>query len=283
MATIRSSIVVQDMASSVFARINSNLNRTTRGFKNLNNEMSVAPTKAINNAEKLNQSALQTELTYQAELQVLRQVEAEARKIIAAEGTQTARAQDIIASVREQRSLVQSLKGNYDNVAKSIKNGHDNQEQFNNSINTANTSSNTLLSTIKNIALTLGGITAVKGVVDLSDATTSNRARLELIVDDNGSVADLENKIFAMSNRTRSDFLETTSVVSKLGILAGELFESTDEIVAFTELMNKNFAISGASIQEQTAAMYQLTQAMAARQITRRRVPFYYGKCTTFS
>lgn len=283
MATIRSSIVVQDMASSVFARINSNLNRTTRGFKNLNNEMSVAPTKAINNAEKLNQSALQTELTYQAELQVLRQVEAEARKIIAAEGTQTARAQDIIASVREQRSLVQSLKGNYDNVAKSIKNGHDNQEQFNNSINTANTSSNTLLSTIKNIALTLGGITAVKGVVDLSDATTSNRARLELIVDDNGSVADLENKIFAMSNRTRSDFLATTSVVSKLGILAGESFGSTDEIVAFTELMNKNFAISGASIQEQTAAMYQLTQAMAARQITRRRVPFYYGKCTTFS
>ena len=67
MATIRSSIVVQDMASSVFARINSNLNRTTRGFKNLNNEMSVAPTKSINNAEKLNSADLKTELTYQAE------------------------------------------------------------------------------------------------------------------------------------------------------------------------------------------------------------------------
>lgn len=264
MATIRSSIVVQDMASSVFAKINSNLNKTTRGFKNLNNEMSVAPTKSINNAEKLNASALQTELTYQAELQVLKQVEAEARKIIAAEGTQTAKAQDIIASVREQRSLVQSLKSNYDNVAKSVKNAHDNQEQFNNSINTANTNSNKLLSTVKNIILALGGITAMKSLVDLSDTTTSNRARLELIVDDNGSVADLENKIFAMSNRTRSDFLATTSVVSKLGILAGDSFKNTDEIVAFTELMNKNFAISGASIQEQTAAMYQLTQAMAA-------------------
>lgn len=264
MATIRSSIVVQDMASSVFAKINSNLNKTTRGFKNLNNEMSVAPTKSINNAEKLNASALQTELTYQAELQVLKQVEAEARKIIAAEGTQTAKAQDIIASVREQRSLVQSLKSNYDNVAKSVKNAHDNQEQFNNSINTANTNSNNLLSTVKNIILALGGITAMKSLVDLSDTTTSNRARLELIVDDNGSVADLENKIFAMSNRTRSDFLATTSVVSKLGILAGDSFKNTDEIVAFTELMNKNFAISGASIQEQTAAMYQLTQAMAA-------------------
>lgn len=264
MATIRSSIVVQDMASSVFAKINSNLNRTTRGFKNLNNEMSVAPTKSINNAEKLNSAALQTELTYQAELHVLKQVEAEARKIIAAEGTQTARAQDIIASVREQRNLVQSLKGNYDNVAKSVKNGHDNQEQFNNSINTANESSNKLLGTVKNIVLALGGVTAIKSLVNLSDTTTSNRSRLELIVDDNGSVAELENKIFAMSNRTRSDFLETSNVVAKLGILAGDSFKNTDEIVAFTELMNKNFTISGASVQEQTAAMYQLTQAMAA-------------------
>lgn len=264
MATIKSSIVVQDNASSVFVRINSNLNKTTTGFKNLNNQMSVAPTNAINNAEKLRTSALQTQLTYEAELQVLRQVEAEARKIIAAEGTQTARAQDIIASVREQRTLVQSLKSNYDNVAKSIKNGNDNQNQFNRSINTANSNSNKLLNTVKNIAISVGGISAIKNLFSLSDTTTSNRARLNLIVDDNGSVEELENKIFAMSDRTRSSFLDTTSVVSKLGILAGDSFENTDEIIAFTELMQKNFAISGASIQEQTSAMYQLTQAMAA-------------------
>lgn len=264
MATIRSSIIVQDMASSVFARINSNLNKTTRGFKTLNNEMSVAPTKAINNAEKLNASALQTELAYQAELQTLRQVESEARKIIAAEGTQTAKAQDIIASVREQRSLVQSLKSDYDKVSNSIKQGNDSQNKFNNSLNVANSNGNKLLNTVRNIVVAVGGMAAVKNLVNLSDTTTSNRARLSLIVDDNGSVEELENKIFAMSNRTRSSFLDTTSVVSKLGILAGDSFKNTDEILLFTELMNKNFTISGASIQEQTSAMYQLTQAMAA-------------------
>ena len=264
MATIRSSIVVQDMASSVFAKINSNLNRTTRGFKNLNNEMSVAPTKAINNAEKLNQSALQTELTYQAELQVLRQVEAEARKIIAAEGTQTARAQDIIASVREQRSLVQSLKGNYDNVAKSVKNGHDNQEKFNNSINTANQSSNKLLSTVKNIVLALGGVTAIKSLVNLSDTVTNNKARLSLVVDDGGSVEELENKIFASADRARADYLNMTSSVSKLSLNAGSAFKSNDETIAFAELLNKQFAISGAQQQEISSATLQLTQALGS-------------------
>lgn len=264
MATIRSSIVVQDMASSVFAKINSNLNRTTRGFKNLNNEMSVAPTKSINNAEKLNSAALQTELTYQAELQVLKQVEAEARKIIAAEGTQTARAQDIIASVREQRSLVQSLKGNYDNVAKSIKNGNDNQEKFNNSINTANQSSNKLLSTVKNIVLALGGVTAIKSLVNLSDTVTNNKARLSLVVDDGGSVEELENKIFASADRARADYLNMTSSVSKLSLNAGSAFKSNDETIAFAELLNKQFAISGAQQQEISSATLQLTQALGS-------------------
>lgn len=264
MATIRSSIVVQDMASSVFAKINSNLNRTTRGFKSLNNEMSVAPTKSINNAEKLNSAALQTELTYQAELQVLKQVEAEARKIIAAEGTQTARAQDIIASVREQRNLVQSLKSNYDNVAKSIKNGHDNQEQFNNSINTANSSSNKLLNTVKNIVLTLGGVTAMKSLVNLSDTVTNNKARLSLVVDDGGSVEELENKIFASADRARADYLNMTSSVSKLNLNAGSAFKSNDETIAFAELLNKQFAISGAKQQEISSATLQLTQALGS-------------------
>lgn len=263
MATIRSSIVVQDMASSVFAKIHSNLTKTTRGFKDLNNEMSVAPTKAISNAEKLNQSALQTELTYQAELQVLKQVESEARKIIAAEGTQTAKAQDIIASVREQRALVESLKNNYDNVSSSIKNAHNNQEEFNNSINTGNMNGNSLLSTVRNIAIALGGITAVKGLFNLSDEMTNNKARLSLIVDDKGSVEELQNKIFASSMNARASYQTTTDIVTKLGLQAGKAFKGNDELIAFAEQLNKTFVISGTNATGIESTMYNLTQALS--------------------
>lgn len=41
-------------------------------------------------------------------------------------------------------------------------------------------------------------------------------------------------------------------------------FTINTEIVKFTELMNKSFKLSGASTQEKTSAMYQLTQAMAS-------------------
>lgn len=263
MATIRSSIVVQDMASSVFAKIHSHLTKTTRSFKDLNNEMSVAPTKAISNAEKLNQSALQTELTYQAELQVLKQVESEARKIIAAEGTQTAKAQDIIASVREQRALVEGLKNNYDNVSSSIKNAHNNQEEFNNSINTGNMNGNSLLSTVRNIAIALGGITAVKGLFNLSDEMTNSKARLSLIVDDKGSVEELQNKIFASSMNARASYQTTTDIVTKLGLQAGKAFKGNDELIAFAEQLNKTFVISGTNATGIESTMYNLTQALS--------------------
>lgn len=263
MATIRSSIVVQDMASSVFSRLHSKLTKTTTGFKNLNNEMSVAPTKAINNAEKLNASALQTEMTYQAELQVLKQVESEARKIIAAEGTQTAKAQDIIASVREQRTLVEGLKKDYDNVSHSIKDAHNNQEEFNNSINTANTNGNNLLSTVRNIAMAVGGIATVKKLFELSDEMTNNRARLSLIVDDKGSVEELQNKIFASSMNARASYQTTTDIVTKLGLQAGKAFKGNDELIAFAEQLNKTFVISGTNASGIESTMYNLTQALS--------------------
>lgn len=104
----------------------------------------------------------------------------------------------------------------------------------------------------------------VSKLVGLSDTVAGNRARLELIVDDGGSVAELENKIFASAMRSRAAFSDTVSTVSKLGLLAGDAFTGNDEMIAFAELMNKNFVIGGASQTEQASAMYQLTQAMAS-------------------
>lgn len=291
MATIKSSIVVQDMASSVFAKIHSNVSKTTAGFKNLNSEMSNAPTKAINNAERLNASAVKTELAYQAELQVLRQVESEAKKIIAAEGTQSAKAQDLISSVVEQRRLVEGLKKDYDNVSisikssqnsqesfnnsvrktqanqerlnNSIKSSQENQDKFSNSINTSYSNGNKLLSTIKNIALAVGGISAIKGLFNLSDEMTNNKARLNLIVDDGGSVEALQNKIFVSAMNARASYQTTTDIITKLGLQAGKAFKGNDELIAFAEQLNKTFAISGTEATGIESTMYNLTQALS--------------------
>ena len=156
------------------------------------------------------------------------------------------------------------LTNNIDTAERNIRDNIYNQNQFNNSINSGVTSADNLSNKFKSILTTLASIIGIKKTLDLADATSLTSSRLNLIVDDGGSIQELENKIFASADRTRSEYLDTANVISKLGILAGDNFKDNNEMIAFTELMNKNFKIGGASIQEQTSAMYQLTQAMAA-------------------
>ena len=104
----------------------------------------------------------------------------------------------------------------------------------------------------------------VQAIPQIGDAYTLTQARLGLITAEGENVADVNEKIYQSAQRAKSSYIDTASSVSKLGLLAGDAFANTDEIINFAELMNKSFKVGGASIEEQTAGMYQLTQAMAA-------------------
>lgn len=103
-----------------------------------------------------------------------------------------------------------------------------------------------------------------QAIPQIGDAYTLTQARLGLITAEGENVADVNEKIYQSAQRAKSAYIDTASSVSKLGLLAGDAFANTDEIINFAELMNKAFKVGGASIEEQTAGMYQLTQAMAA-------------------
>ncbi len=109
--------------------------------------------------------------------------------------------------------------------------------------------------------ITIAGI--IKGM-NLVDEYTYTAARLDLINDGLQTQAELQEKIFAAADRARGAYSVMAQAVSKMGLLAGEAFASNDELIAFTELLQKSFKIAGAGAQEQASAMLQLTQAMAA-------------------
>ena len=122
-----------------------------------------------------------------------------------------------------------------------------------------------LMGKISGIAAGIASIATVQKLVTLSDDVTSAQARLNLLVTDGGSVDELEAKIMTSANRSRSAYLDTASAVAKLGLNAGNAFDhDMDQVIAFMEQVNKQFVIGGATAQEQSNAMVQLTQAMAA-------------------
>lgn len=113
-------------------------------------------------------------------------------------------------------------------------------------------------------AAVIGAAFSVKNIVGLADAMTQTQARLNLITGDLEKTAALQDQIMASANRSRASYQSTADAVAKMGIMAKDAFSSTDELVAFTELINKQFTIAGASAAGQEAAMLQLTQAMAS-------------------
>lgn len=121
-----------------------------------------------------------------------------------------------------------------------------------------------LLGKIKQMALAAGAGIGLQKIMGLSDDMTELRARLGFIVDDGGSVADLEAKIFASAQRTRASYQTTADVISKLGMQAGDAFANNDELIAFSEQLNKTFVIAGANGQAVDSVMYNLTQALSS-------------------
>lgn len=169
-----------------------------------------------------------------------------------------------VSSIQEAREELTRAGAAFDSIEQNIRDAGNQQDRFNRKIKDGTTAADGLWSKLKGIAATVGGLAAAKKIIGISDDLASTRARLNLIVDDGGSVTELEKKIMASAQRSRSAYFDTASAIASLGSNAGAAFANTDEIIAFMEQINKQFVIGGASAQGQAAAMLQLTQAMAA-------------------
>ena len=145
-----------------------------------------------------------------------------------------------------------------------IRDNVDEQGRFNREINEGVHSANNLMDSIKGMVAAYATVQTIGEIIGLSDTMTQTTARLDLIVDDGGSVEDLQNKIFLSAERARGSYLATADAVSKLGMQASQAFSSNDELIAFTELLNKQFVNAGTSAQGIDSVMLQLTQSMAA-------------------
>lgn len=169
-----------------------------------------------------------------------------------------------VTQIQAARAALAEANRDVDNMAEAYRRAAQQEEVLNKGLRNGASAADGLLGKVKGIVTTLAAGAGAKAVLGLSDQLASSSARLSLIVDDGGSVDALEQKIMASAQRSRASYLGTMQTISKLGLQAGDAFNSKDELIRFTELLNKNFVIGGSSATEQAAAMYQLTQAMGS-------------------
>uniref|UniRef100_UPI002FCDD163 tape measure protein n=1 Tax=Clostridioides difficile TaxID=1496 RepID=UPI002FCDD163 len=138
------------------------------------------------------------------------------------------------------------------------------QENFNNKIKQGSEASSVLVAKLRSIAGVYIGIKGIESITKAADTIASTKARLNLMNDGLQTTDQLNKMIYLSAQSARASYADTAAQIAKLGILAGDAFGSSAEVIKFTELMNKAFVIGGTSANEASAAMYQLTQAMGA-------------------
>jgi tape measure domain-containing protein len=171
------------------------------------------------------------------------------------------------SSIQEAREELARAGAAFDEIEENIREAGNQQDRFNRRIRDGTTAADGLWGKLKGIAATVGGLAAAKKLLNISDQFSNTNARLNnamINFDDGGSLTDLEKKVMASAQRSRTSYMDAASSIAKLGLNARDAFGSMDEVIAFQELVNKQFVIGGASVQEQQAAMTQLTQAMAS-------------------
>lgn len=150
------------------------------------------------------------------------------------------------------------------NTESYIRDNVDEQGRFNQEINEGVANADNLMNVIKGAVAAYATVQTVGKVLDLSDTLTSTTARLNLMNDGLQTTQDLQNMIYLSAERARGSYQATADAVSKLGLMAGDAFGSSEEIVAFMEQINKQFTIAGTEAAGIDAAMLQLTQAMGS-------------------
>ena len=150
------------------------------------------------------------------------------------------------------------------NTERYIRDNVDEQGRFNREIEEGTNETNELMQTIKGAVAAYATIQTLSAALNLSDQLTSTTARLNLMNDGLQTTQDLQNMIYLSAERARGSYQATADAVSKLGLMAGDAFSSSEEIIAFMEQVNKQFTIAGTEAAGIDAAMLQLTQAMGS-------------------
>lgn len=160
-----------------------------------------------------------------------------------------------------QQNMLNNAVGN---TGDSINDNIHEQEQFNQEISAGTQQANELTNTIKRAVAAYVSIQTVGKALNISDELVQTTSRLNMMNDGVQTTAELVNMVYAAAQDARGSFSQMADVVARFGNNAKDAFSSSEEVVAFADLIQKQMTIAGASTQEAANAELQLSQALGS-------------------
>lgn len=150
------------------------------------------------------------------------------------------------------------------NTERYIRDNVDEQGRFNQEVSAGTQQANELTNTIKRAVAAYISIQSVGKALNISDELVQTTSRLNMMNDGVQTTAELVNMVYAAAQDARGSFSQMADVVARFGNNAKDAFSSSEEVVAFADLIQKQMTIAGASTQEAANAELQLSQALGS-------------------
>lgn len=150
------------------------------------------------------------------------------------------------------------------NTERYIRDNVDEQGRFNQEVSAGTQQANELTNTIKRAVAAYVSIQTVGKALNISDELVQTTSRLNMMNDGVQTTAELVNMVYAAAQDARGSFSQMADVVARFGNNAKDAFSSSEEVVAFADLIQKQMTIAGASTQGAANAELQLSQALGS-------------------
>lgn len=166
--------------------------------------------------------------------------------------------------VAEANTEYMRLSQTVSQTERNIRDNVNAQGAFNQQIQEGAAHANNLMDNIKGMVAAYATIQTVQNVLNISDELTTTTARLDMMNDGVRTTDELVKMVYASAQDARGEFSQMADVVSRFGNNAKDAFSSTEEVVAFANLIQKQMTIAGASTEEANAALLQLSQGLGS-------------------
>ena len=110
----------------------------------------------------------------------------------------------------------------------------------------------------------LGAGYLIKETVQLADTYTNMANRLKFVTSSSEELASDQRRLFEIAQATRQDLSSVTELYARMAFALRDTGASQEQLLRFTENLNKALALSGASGAEASGALIQLSQGLAS-------------------
>jgi len=104
------------------------------------------------------------------------------------------------------------------------------------------------------------GVGIIERLRQYADTYTNLQNRLKLVTNSTAQLSVVQQKLFDISQKTRSSLPANVELFTRLSFATKELGTSQAELLTLTERINKAIVISGANTQEAQNALIQFAQ-----------------------